>query len=139
MAHASHFQQVGEDVIERALWWGDVIQYEVACGVLNGGNSPYEHPSLEKDGKVGVTEMWAHAVGHIMEYENYGRTLGRDPFTEDYWFKPEIVWELYKNGLELNNISKSMEEDVTTLQLFKERLLEGNPQYVSIINSIFVF
>lgn len=139
LAHASHFQQVGEDVIERALWWGDVIQYEVACGVLNGGNSPYEHPSLEKDGKVGVTEMWAHAVGHIMEYENYGRTLGRDPFTEDYWFKPEIVWELYKNGLELNNISKSMEEDVTTLQLFKERLLEGNPQYVSIINSIFVF
>lgn len=139
LAHASHFQQVGEDVIERALWWGDVIQYEVACGVLSGGDSPYEHPSLEKDGKVGVTEMWAHAVGYIMMYENHGLSLSTCPVKGKYWFKPEIIWELYKNGLTLKCISQSMMEEITNLQSFKERLLENNESYASIINSIYVF
>lgn len=48
LAHATHFQQLGEEVLDRAFWWADVINYEVTCGVLNGGGSPYAHPSLEK-------------------------------------------------------------------------------------------
>lgn len=139
MAHATHFQQVGEDALDKAFWWADVINYEVACGVLNGGSRPYEHPSLPKEGKVGVTEMWAHAVGYIMLYEYWGTNISRILYPESgrYWFKPEIIWDLYKAGMSLKDISQSMTEDITTRSSFKAQLVKDNSLYTSQIQSIF--
>ena len=139
LAHATHFQQVGEDVLDRALWWADVINYEVACGVLNGGSRPYEHPKIPKEGKVGVTEMWAHAVGYIMLYEYQEDDLSNVLFPNRgrYWFKPEIIWELYKTGLSLQNINQSMTDGVVSMQSFKDQLMSDNPAYKDDISSIF--
>lgn len=137
LAHATHFQQVGEEALDRAFWWADVINYEVTCGVLNGGGSPYAHPSLEKNEKVGITEMWAHAVGYIMLYEYIGDNRVSYPFSTMYWFKPEIIWDLYKAGMSLKDISQSMTEDITTRSSFKTQLIKDNPLYASQIQSIF--
>lgn len=137
LAHATHFQQLGEEVLDRAFWWADVINYEVACGVLNGGGSPYEHSSIDKNEKVGITEMWAHAVGYIMLYEYSGDKMYAYPVADKYWFKPTVVWNLYKAGLSLKDISDSMSDTIITLQAFKEQLIEDNEQYKATINSIF--
>ena len=104
---------------------------------MNGGSRPYEHPKIPKEGKVGVTEMWAHAVGYIMLYEYTGSNMGLYPVVDEYWFKPTVVWELYKLGLSLNSILGVMQSDVVTLQTFKERLVEKNKQYEIILNTTF--
>ena len=137
LAHATHFQQVGEDVLDRALWWADVINYEVACGVLNGGGSPYEHSSLEKEGKVGVTEMWAHAVGYICGCEHLGSQVSSYPNTNKYWFAPEIIVELYKKGMSLSQISKSMTGEIVMLNDFQKQLTINNAAYEVDINKLF--
>lgn len=139
LAHATHFQQLGEEVLDRAFWWADVINYEVACGVLNGGGNPYDHPSIEREEKAGVTEMWAHAVGYIMLYEYWGTNISRISYPESgrYWFKPEIIWDLYKAGMSLKDISQSMTEDITTRSSFKAQLVKDNSLYTSKIQSIF--
>ena len=132
LSHATHFQQVGSTVDERAMWWADVIQYEVACGIVEG---PYEATGVPHSGKVGVTEMWAHAVGHIMEFEYQSKSLG--DYNSGYWFKPEIVWELYKGGMTLQQINKSMTIDIVTLEDFKYQLVEDNEIYKSLIEKQF--
>lgn len=139
LAHATHFQQLGEEVLDRAFWWADVINYEVACGVLNGGDNPYDHPSIEREEKAGVTEMWAHAVGYIMLYEYMGKNISSELYPSQgiYWFKPEIIWELYKVGMSLQDINQSMTDGVVTMQSFKEQLISDNPTYDSQISSIF--
>ena len=116
-----------------------MINYEVSCGVLNGGGSPYAHPSLEKNEKVGITEMWAHAAGYIMLYEYLEKDISSAlyPKRGNYWFKPEIIWELYKVGMSLQDINQSMTDGVVTMQSFKEQLISDNPTYDSQISSIF--
>ena len=126
-------------MLDRAFWWADVINYEVACGVLNGGDNPYDHPSIEREEKVGITEMWAHAVGYIMEREYGGVKKSTYPEQGVYWFKPEIIWDLYKYGMSLKEINQSMTCDVATLQMFKEKLLGDNKNHTSLINSTFWF
>lgn len=116
-----------------------MINYEVSCGVLNGGSDPYEHPSLPKEGKAGITEMWAHAVGYIMLYEYTGVTITNKLYPELgwYWFEPEIIWELYKVGMSLQDINQSMIDEVVTMQSFKNQLISDNLAYKSQINNIF--
>ena len=116
-----------------------MINYEVACGVLNGGDNPYDHPSIEREEKAGVTEMWAHAVGYIMLYEYMGKNISSELYPSQgiYWFKPEIIWELYKVGMSLQDINQSMTDGVVTMQSFKEQLISDNPTYDSQISSIF--
>lgn len=135
LSHATHFQQLGEDVIDRALWWANVINYEISCGVLSKGDNPYEHPSVPRSEMAGITEMWAHAVGHICKYEYRNKAVGG--FLYNYWFKPEIILELYRNGMTLQEISQSMQEDIDTLQSFKDQLIEDNESYASLINQVF--
>ncbi|MBR5830908.1 MAG: hypothetical protein IKY63_06570, partial [Tidjanibacter sp.] len=103
------------------------------------GKSPYEHSCVEKEEKAGITEMWAHAVGYIMEREYLGRGKLTYPEQGKYWFKPEIIWDLYRGGMSLKEINQSMTEDVVTLQSFKARLLEDNVSHTSLINMKFKF
>lgn len=82
--------------------------------------------------------MWAHAVGQIMKYEYSGDQLRNIPGQGRYWFKPEIIWELYKLGMPLSDISKSMVEDVVSLSGFKWQLMEDNESFATQIDSLFV-
>ncbi len=132
LAHATHFQRVGSTENERAMWWADVIQYEVACGIVE---SPYEATGVPHSGKVGVTEMWAHAVGHICQYEYRNEAI--DAFPYKYWFEPEVILELYRNGMSLQEINQSMLSDVDTIKSFKDQLIEDNKNYTSLINKVF--
>lgn len=137
LAHATHFQQVGEDVLDRALWWADVINYEVACGVLNGGSRPYEHPKIPKEGKVGITEMWAYAVGHICGWEHRQQEIGIYWDKGKYWFAPEILLSLYEDGMTLKQICDSMTGGVVTLEEFQSQLVVNNSACASEINDLF--
>lgn len=132
LSHATHFQRVGSNVDERALWWCDVIQYEVACGIID---SPYEATGVPHSGKVGVTEMWAHAVGHICQYEYQNKNVGA--FLYNYWFKPEVILDLYGSGLTLQEINQSMTSEICSLQDFKEQLIEDNSTCDSLIRGVF--
>lgn len=92
---------------------------------------------IKREERVGITEMWAHAVGYIMLYEYLGINRQSYPTVVNYWFKPTVVWNLYKAGLSLKDISDSMSDTIITLQAFKEQLIEDNEQYKATINSIF--
>ena len=92
---------------------------------------------IKREERVGITEMWAHAVGYIMLYEYSGDKMYAYPVADKYWFKPTVVWNLYKAGLSLKDISDSMSDTIITLQAFKEQLIEDNEQYKATINSIF--
>ena len=92
---------------------------------------------IKREERVGITEMWAHAVGYIMLYEYLGINRQSYPTVVNYWFKPDVVWNLYKAGLSLKDISDSMSDTIITLQAFKEQLIEDNEQYKATINSIF--
>ncbi len=137
LAHATHFQQVGASNQERARWWSYVFNYEATCIVLSSGAKTYEYPGLPYEERAGITEMWAYAVGYIMLYEYIGDNRVSYPFSNMYWFKPEIIWDLYKAGMSLKDISQSMTEDITTRSSFKTQLIKDNPLYESQIQSIF--
>ena len=92
---------------------------------------------IKLEERVGITEMWAHAVGYIMLYEYLGINRQSYPTVVNYWFKPDVVWDLYKNGLSLRDISQSMTENIVTLQSFKEKLIEDNKSHTTAINTIF--
>lgn len=134
LSHATHFQMVGSNVDERALWWSDVIQYEVACGIID---SPYEATGVPHSGKVGVTEMWAHAVGHICQYEHLQKQIKSYLYADHYWFAPEFLLALYKKGMTLKQINDCMTQDITTLDCFKEQLIETNIVSEQEINKLF--
>ena len=75
----------------------------------------------------------------FMLYEYLGKNISSVLYPKQgvYWFKPTVVWNLYKAGLSLKDISNSMTTNVVTLQSFKEQLIEDNEQYKATINSIF--
>ena len=83
--------------------------------------------------------MWANAVGHIMERECLGEKLKTFPEQGKFWFKPEIIWDLYKLGMSLGEINKSMTEEVVTLPDFKRQLMDDNESFSSQIDSLFVY
>ena len=135
LAHATHFQQVGASNQERARWWSYVFNYEATCIVLSSGAKTYEYPGLPYEERAGIAEMWAHAVGHICEFEYCSLAMG--DYNSGYWFKPEIIWDLYKCGMTLKQISVSMKQDVTTLVKFKEQLIKDNSAYKNLIEHLF--
>ena len=139
LAHATHFQQVGASNQERARWWSYVFNYEATCIVLSSGAKTYEYPDLPYEERAGIAEMWAHAAGYIMLYEYLEKDISSAlyPKRGNYWFKPEIIWELYKVGMSLQDINQSMIDEVVTMQSFKNQLISDNLAYKSQINSIF--
>ena len=142
LAHATHFTQLGSNDIARSLWWSYVFNYEVACILLSLFDDPYEHPSVPREERAGITEMWAHAVGYICKYEHRQRNVanyrdGSNGIYDEYWFAPEILLDLYERGMTLKQISDCMTEDVITFEDFRETLIVHNSTYASRINYLF--
>lgn len=129
-SHASHFRNVSYSGIGMA-WWADVMDYEANCIVASSFNDPYGTKTSSGNGKCGVTEMWATAVGYIMEYEkmlnnNHKLTsIYKCPnIIASYWFRPGIVWDLYCNNiLSLNEIMSCMTSDVDDIASLKSKLM----------------
>ena len=141
LAHATHFKQLGTNDIIRSQWWSYVFNYEVAC-ILLSFDDPYEHPSVPREERAGIAEMWAHAVGYICKYEHCQRNVAdyRDRSNgiyDVYWFAPEIILDLYERGMTLKQISDCMTEDVITFEDFRETLIVHNSTYASRINYLF--
>ena len=137
LAHATHFQQVGASNQERARWWSYVFNYEATCIVLSSGAKTYEYPGLPYEERAGITEMWAHAVGHICKYEHRQKEIEPYLWVGHYWFAPEIILDLYDNGMTLKKISDCLTSDVVTLEDFQNRLVQNNNTYTSMIDGLF--
>ncbi len=137
LAHATHFQQVGASNQERARWWSYVFNYEATCIVLSSGAKTYEYPGLPYEERAGITEMWAHAVGHICKYEHRQKEIEPYLWVGRYWFAPEIILDLYDNGMTLKKISDCLTSDVVTLEDFQNRLVQNNNTYTSMIDGLF--
>lgn len=136
LAHATHYMQLGSNDIMRSQWWSYVFGYEVQCMINSNFQEVYEHPNVPREERAGITEMWAHAVGHICGYEHRNKEVSTyDDY--EYWFAPEILLVLYDGGMTLKQISDCMTSDVVTLEGFRERLIENNSSDAAMINYVF--
>ncbi len=140
LAHASHFRCIFND----AQWWADVIDYELECILASGFEDIYGTPNTPNNEHCGVAEMWAHAVGNIFYKELYERVDIREsqstyPPREDgpYWFRPEIIWDLYLAGIPLTTLEGGLTRYTNSIQTYKQILLSRYPQYSYEINQIF--
>jgi hypothetical protein len=132
-AHASHFSQVGQS------FWADYVSYIITY-------KGYSGPSAYNSGVCGVGEMWGYAIGYIQEYEKYTGELRnqREPPAyrwTDYWFKPQIFWELYRDGvMSKKQIFNSLKFDVRNHIALKDRMVQLSmlsPARINAINMAF--
>ena len=154
LAHSSHFRVVGRNDLARARWWVNVCDYEVLQGVMNGGD-PYGDGTASNCGYAGVTESWAHAIEMFVVREIYYgypslNTLhlefptqnngGADADFEkgDYWFKPQIFWRMYNEGIPLYEVCRQLVANASSLGALKYRMLTFGPdEYEDLITEIF--
>ncbi len=124
LAHSSHFNQVGSNTMQSAVWWSNVIDYEVGCSIQ--GLGVYGNINTPNNGHCGVTEMWAHAMGYIMQKEEFwGYDITHDAYPDEkyYWFEPEILWDIYRQGsLSIYEIFSPLTRDVTNVETYKNLL-----------------
>ena len=142
LAHASHFRNTYSSSIMQAQWWKHVVEYEANCIVTNT-NSPYGYIDTPNNGYCGVAEMWAHAVERIciQEILNHNIILYSQqsyPSQIDYWFKPEIIWDLHsKEGIPLQELYSALTKDATSISAYKQILTNKYPYYQASINHTF--
>ncbi|MBE6200879.1 MAG: hypothetical protein E7134_01670 [Rikenellaceae bacterium] len=140
LSHATHFSYM----YNNAQWWANVIDYELDCILASDFEDPYGTLNTPNNGHSGVAEMWAHAVGNIFLKELFEQidiraTSTPYPPREDgsYWFKPEIIWGLYLNGVPLSTLLGGLKKEATSIQMYKQLLLSCYPQYTYYINQTF--
>jgi hypothetical protein len=126
LSHASHFQNVGSE------FWAKYISYIITYGM-------YGDITCNNSGICGVGEMWGYAMGYIEKYEKYyGGVYGNIPCKDKYWFKPEIIWDLYKNKiLTKREIYNCMTSDVKTHAQIKQKMISKYPSKATSIINIF--
>lgn len=135
MAHATHFQQLGNTDIGRCLWWSLVFDYELAHLTSPG----YGAESYVGSGPCGVTEMWAYAMGYYLQKINYSITTTNFPRSSSaYWFKPDALWDLLVAGdITAKQASDCLVSSVTTVSNFKDKLIANNPSKQTIIENTY--
>ena len=142
LAHTSHFRNTYSSSIMQAQWWKHVVEYEANC-IVTDTNSPYGYIDTPNNGYCGVTEMWAHAVERIciQEILNHNIILYSQqsyPSQIDYWFKPEIIWDLHsKEGIPLQELYSALTKDATSISAYKQILTNKYPYYQASINHTF--
>lgn len=133
LSHASHYQVVGDD------YWTKYVNYIITYGSYGDGTG-------NNSGVCGVGEMWGYAMGYIEEYEKYkGGVYGNIPHPVnndgvvfDYWFTPDIIWGIYRDGiLNKKQISDCMTSNVRSHEQLKQRMIDTYPTKKDKINYIF--
>lgn len=112
LSHASHMNQA------TGSYWGKYISHIVTYNGYGDGSGLYS-------GVCEVGEMWGYAMGEIHYKKNYlGQSLeGEYPENNVFWFKPQIYWDLIRDGLiDETRLFSYMTEDVDNLSKLKEKI-----------------
>lgn len=96
LAHASHFQQVGQQ------WWNSFV-YAVASETarfgINGTASPYGDGAVgEVSDYIGLAESWAYHLGHFFTNTTYGASSAASGYFG--------IW--YANNSPINGLSVNL-------------------------------
>ena len=118
LAHTSHFQRVGVD------YWDKYLQYMAKSFFFSGGKS-YGDGKQAGAGYCEVAEMWAYYVQSLIHKERYGGDFSS--VGNAYWFKPEILRYLHKNGFSCNNIYLTLDPSVDSRSSLERALLAKFP------------
>ena len=132
LSHASHFSQAG------SAFWAKYISYVATYGL---GESSYGDGSGHNAEVCGVGEMWGFAMGHIQECEKYDKQRFNKSYSDswyNYWFKPDVVWDLFRNGiLTKKQIFDCLTADVDTFSKLMAKMHELYPDVVGAIDATF--
>ena len=112
VAHSSHFSRVGVD------YWNSYLKYKVK-NIANNGT--YGSGTGTGAGHCEVTEMWAYYMESLMYKDRYGGDF--PTFGKGYWFKPEILRELHKNGFKCNEICSVLNSDISSRDELETKLI----------------
>lgn len=135
LAHATHFQKLGNNDISRCAWWCNVFDYELEYLSDPG----YGDESYNGSGPCGVTEMWAYAMGYYMQKSTYSFKSTTFPRSySQYWFKPDALWDLLISGtITPKEAADCLVPSVKCINDFKEMLVNNNPGKKGIIESTY--
>lgn len=124
LAHASHYTKVGK------WYW-----LKFVTGVIgNGSDNPYGDGTGNKDGYIGVGEMWGYYFG----YAAMKREFGYAGFGGiNYWFKPQIIREIVANPHFANQkIFSCLTSDVNRHYKLKNKIISNYGQS-TFVNQVF--
>ena len=116
LAHSSHFAEVHVD------YWNAYLKYRIKA--LTNGKS-YGDGKGTGAGYCEVAEMWAYYMESLMYKTRYGGDF--PSFGNGYWFKPEVLRYLHKNGFTCNEIFSSLDDDVTSRSDLEQELISRFP------------
>ena len=136
LSHASHYSQAGPQ------YWSMYVQYILDC--FNQGLPLYGEQDTPFSGICGVGETWAY----FAEYDIYRRKYTPNQ-TEpwkfsypgaqegvDFWFKPEILWEL-QEYLSPKEMFVPLTIDRQSIEQYRESLIDYYKGLTTEINNIF--
>lgn len=132
LSHASHFRQVG------AGYWREYVRYILDC--WNNGLSTYGSRLEANHGRCGVGEIWGFFSGRWFSQYYYGPHSTTYPNNNEmnYWFKPQILWDIATNEiLTTNEIFQCLTPDVTTIEQLREKMKAKYPSKAKAIENIF--
>lgn len=125
LSHASHCMWVGSD------YWNRYINYILNC--WSHGQDTYGDGTLTDNGLCAVGEMWGYAMGYIHQYEKYqGSVYKTDayPGKDDYFFYPDILWDIYKNGwLTKGDLFSCLNRDIDKVTELRENMKNRFSEY----------
>lgn len=113
LAHSSHFRKVG------VTYWNAYLKYRIKA--LTTGKS-YGDGKGTGAGHCEVAEMWAYYMESLMYKGRYGGDF--PSFGNGYWFKPEILRELHRNGFTSSNIFSALDNDVDSKDDLEKELIQ---------------
>ena len=103
LAHSSHFAKV------KVEYWNAYLKYRIKA--LTNGKA-YGDGKGTGAGYCEVAEMWAYYMESLMYKNRYGGDF--PTFGNGYWFKPEILRYLHRNGFTCNEIFSAMGSEVSS-------------------------
>lgn len=126
MAHTSHFAKVGKS------YWARYVTNIMKNFLMTGDE--YGTGKGEGADITGVGEMW----GFFMEQSLYKMRYGREENNKGtYWFHPEALCELEKNGVSKKDMFFALNSDVHDLDTYFEYLMESCPSKKNLIKRVY--
>lgn len=128
LAHASHYVTVGNE------FWDKLIKFVITSFVTSGWIT-YGVGTEADHGYCEVAEMWAYYMQTKVYRERYPEQARS--FGTSFWFSPQIFTYLDERGIGKFKIFKTLSEDVTDINILKDRMLSLYPECKSTILQAF--
>lgn len=126
-AHASHYMKVGKTYWNK---YAASLAYNAIIGVDRFGSG-----KNESDEYAGITEMWAYYYGSKLFNQRYG--LNR-VYGKDYWFKPQMLYDLDKAGVPSDAIFSLFTKELSTIDALEDSIVsELGEEYGKIFDKYF--